>query len=299
MCSNYVTCLWLGIHLCLIYAPHTHTPSVGNQLIAWFQTVRHLIAWVNVKISHCTAHTPMQIAGKDRVNVLRALNHGFETRYESLKPCDLFFIFDPLATRNARPPFWEPNIWQCHSEIWGHTVPLQRHRYENAWQRPPDDLVNMVKTLIISTFTLTFTLRRFYQKWPTKSKSRSWQSSTHLSAVMLIHLSKTTTETLGLKPAVDPMNANSPIAGSTRKKQVSHLVPCLKVSTKQHLLVPPPPPWEPDQNMYAHTPEFQQCDFFIILTKWTARIFILIHIYSKRLEFSEFSEFSCMSLRRR
>lgn len=50
-------------------------------------------------------------ADRDKINVLRALIHEFESRYESLKSCDQFLIFDPttwpLETKDLQ--FWQHN----------------------------------------------------------------------------------------------------------------------------------------------------------------------------------------------
>lgn len=170
-------------------------------------------------------------ADRDKIGVLRALIDEFDSRYESLKSCDQFLIFDPTT--------WPQEMKDIHS-FGNTTLSNILEKYEASLHVDKDstlrewmhlkqagkrlaassvhELVNVVNTSnpgsysnIQKVLLLSLTLplssaaceRGFSQMNIIKNKYRSCLSDTRLSSLMHIHLSKYTTETFDPKPAVD------------------------------------------------------------------------------------------------
>ncbi|CAM4554150.1 unnamed protein product [Leuciscus chuanchicus] len=170
-------------------------------------------------------------ADRDKINVLRALIHEFECRYESLKSCDQFLIFDPTT--------WPLEMKDLHSfgnttlsnilEKYEANLFIDRDSTLREWMRLKQagkrlaassvhDLVNVVKTSnpysysnIQKVLLLSLTLplssaaceRGFSHLNIIKNKYRSHLSDSRLSSLMHILFSKFTTETFDPKAAVD------------------------------------------------------------------------------------------------
>lgn len=173
-------------------------------------------------------------ADRDKADVQRGPIREFESRYESLKSCDQFLIFDPST--------WPQELQDLHSfgnttlsnilQKYEASLSVDRDSTVREWMPLKQagkrlaassvyDLVNIVKTSnpdsysnIQKVFLLSLTLplssaaceRGFSYLNIIKSKYRYCLSDSHLSSLMHIHLSKMTTETFDpavLKPAVD------------------------------------------------------------------------------------------------
>ena len=170
-------------------------------------------------------------ADRDKIDVLRALIHEFENRYESLKSCDHFLIFDPTT--------WPLEMKDLHSfgnttlgnilEKYEASMSVDRDATLREWMllkqarkrlaaSSVHDLSNVVKTSnpgsysnILKVLLLSLTLplssaaceRGFSHLNIIKNKYRSCLSDSRLSSLMHIQLSKFTTETFDPKPAVD------------------------------------------------------------------------------------------------
>ncbi|KAG9280288.1 hypothetical protein AMEX_G21 [Astyanax mexicanus] len=168
----------------------------------------------------------------DKTDLLSALIEEFETRYDSLKSCDHFLVFDPST--------WPQEMQDLHS--FGNTTICNiLQKYEAILQLNKDitltewmrlkqaakrlgassvyDLVQIVnnpsnpdaysniKELVKLSLALPLSSaaceRGFSHLNIIKNKYRSRLSHARLSAHMHIHLSKETTETFNPKPAVD------------------------------------------------------------------------------------------------
>ena len=170
-------------------------------------------------------------ADRDRNNVLRGLIEEFESRYESLKSCDQFLIFDPST--------WPQEIKDLHSfgnttlsgilQNYEASMSVDRDSTLREWMRLKQsakrlasssvyDLVKIVKTSNPETYSniwkvvlLSLALplssaaceRGFSHLNIIKNKYRSRLSDSRLSSLMHIHMSKLTSETFDPKPAVD------------------------------------------------------------------------------------------------
>lgn len=178
------------------------------------------------------AHTVSNAdADRDKTNLLRGLIEEFEIRYDSLKSCDHFLVFDPST--------WPQEMQDLHS--FGNTtvcsilkkyeaiLQLDKDTTVTEWMRLKQagkrlgassvyDLVQIVNTsnpvaysYINKVVKLSLTLplssaaceRGFSHLNIIKTKYRSRLSHARLSALMQIHLSKQTTETFDPKQAVD------------------------------------------------------------------------------------------------
>lgn len=171
-------------------------------------------------------------ADRDKADLLRGLIEEFETRFDSLKSCDHFLVFDPST--------WPQEVQDLHS--FGNTTVCNILRNYEAilqldkditlteWMRlkqaakrlrassvydlvqivnsPSDtDAYSNIKVLVKISLTLPLSSaaceRGFSHLNIIKTKYRSRLSQTRLSALMHIHLSKQTTETFNPNPAVD------------------------------------------------------------------------------------------------
>lgn len=181
---------------------------------------------------HHRTHTVSNAdADWDKTILLRGLIEEFEIRYDSLKSCDHFLVFDPST--------WPQEIQDLH-RFGNTTVCTILQKYEAILHLDKDatmrewmhlkqagkrlaassvyDLVQIINTSnpdantnIIKMVKLSLTLplssaaceRGFSHLNIIKNKYRSRLSHARLSALMHIHLSKKTTETFDPKPAVD------------------------------------------------------------------------------------------------
>lgn len=170
-------------------------------------------------------------ADRDKNNVLTGLIEELESRYESLKSCDQFLIFDPST--------WPQEMKDLHSfgnttlggilQNYEASMSVDRESTLREWMRLKQsakrfasssvyDLVEIVKTSDPETYSniwnvilLSLTLplssaaceRGFSHLNIIKNKYRSCLSDSRLSSLMHIHMSKMTTETFDPKPAVD------------------------------------------------------------------------------------------------
>lgn len=170
-------------------------------------------------------------ADNDKKKLLMGLIEEFETRYDSLKSCDNFLVFDPST--------WPQGMQDLHS--FGNTtvcsilkkyeaiLQLDKDTTVTEWMRLKQagkrlgassvyDLVQIVNTSnpdaycnISKVVRLSLTLplssaaceRGFSHLNIIKNKYRSRLSHARLSALMHIHLSKQTTETFDPKQAVE------------------------------------------------------------------------------------------------
>lgn len=171
-------------------------------------------------------------ADRDKADLLSGLIEEFESRYESLKSCDHFLVFDPST--------WPQAMQDLHS-FGNTTISDILKRYEAILQLNKDitltewmrlkqsakrlgaysvyDLVQIVnnpsnldaysniKELVELSLALPLSSaaceRGFSHLNIIKTKYRSRLSHARLSALMHIHLSKQTTETFNPQPAVD------------------------------------------------------------------------------------------------
>jgi len=178
------------------------------------------------------AHTVSNAdADRDKTNLLRGLIEEFEIRYDSLKSCDHFLVFDPST--------WPQEMQDLHSfgnttvcsilKKYEATLQLDKDTTVTEWMRlkqagkrlgassvydlvqivntsNPDDYSNinkMVKLSLTLPLSSAACERGFSHLNIIKTKYRSRLSHARLTALMQIHLSKQTTETFDPKQAVD------------------------------------------------------------------------------------------------
>ena len=180
---------------------------------------------------HRAHAVPNADADRDKTNLLRGLIEEFEFRYDSLKSCDHFLVFDPST--------WPQEMQDLHSfgnttvcsilKKYEGTLQLDKDTSVTEWMRLKQagrclrassvyELVQIVNTSnpdaysnISKVVKLSLTLplssaaceRGFLFLNIIKTKYRSRLSHARLSALMHIHLSKETTETFVSKQAVD------------------------------------------------------------------------------------------------
>uniref|UniRef100_A0A8C4ASG7 Uncharacterized protein n=1 Tax=Denticeps clupeoides TaxID=299321 RepID=A0A8C4ASG7_9TELE len=181
---------------------------------------------------HYRAHTVSNAdADRDKTNLLRGLIEEFEIRYDSLKSCDHFLVFDPSTWPQEKQDLHIfGNITVCSIlKKYEAILHLDKDTTVTEWMRLKQagkrlgassvyDLVQIVNTSnpdaysnINKVVKLSLTLplssaaceRGFSHLNLIKTKYRSRLSHAHLSALLHIHLSKQTTETFDPKPAVD------------------------------------------------------------------------------------------------
>ncbi|XP_077354948.1 zinc finger protein 862-like [Festucalex cinctus] len=178
--------------------------------------------------THAVSNTD---ADRDKSNLLRGLIEEFESRYNSLKSCDHFLVFDPTT--------WPQEMQDLH-RFGNTTVQSILQKYEVILQLDSEmtvrewmhlkqtgkrlgassvyDLVRIVNSSNLDMYpninkliklSLTLPLssaaceRGFSHLNIIKTKYRSRLSHARLTALMQIHLSRKTTVTYDPKPAVD------------------------------------------------------------------------------------------------
>ena len=141
------------------------------------------------------AHTVSNAdADRDKTNLLRGLIEELEIRYDSLKSCDHFLVFDPST--------WPQKMQEPHS-FGNTTVCSILKKYEATLQLDKDTTVTEWKLSLTLHLSSAACERGFSHLNIIKTKYRSRLSHARLSALMHMHLSKQTTETFDPKQAVD------------------------------------------------------------------------------------------------